>query len=112
MKHRQPTPGQMTEALSRAIEKGAIAPTPRSTEREERARLPLSGRVRLALFSSPTISAAATRQRRGFPIMAYVGPNGGGKSLAMVKDTVPSLRAGRRVLSTVRLLDAATGEPH
>jgi hypothetical protein len=39
------------------------------------------------------------------PIHAYVGPNGGGKSLAMVYDTLPSLRAGRRVLSTVRLLD-------
>lgn len=43
--------------------------------------------------------------RRGWPIHAYVGPNGGGKSLAMVWDTMPSLSAGRRVLSTVRLLD-------
>lgn len=43
--------------------------------------------------------------RRGSPIHAYVGPNGGGKSLAMVNDTLPSLDAGRPVLSTVRLLD-------
>lgn len=44
-------------------------------------------------------------RRRAVPIHAYVGPNGGGKSLAMVYDTLPSLDAGRRVLSTVRLLD-------
>ncbi|MDI1338134.1 MAG: hypothetical protein PSU94_18285 [Lacunisphaera sp.] len=44
--------------------------------------------------------------------MAYVGPNGGGKSLAMVKDTLPSLLRGRNVLSTVRLLDPTTGDPH
>lgn len=43
--------------------------------------------------------------RRGFPISGYVGPNGGGKSAAMVWDTLPSLAAGRMVLSTVRLLD-------
>lgn len=43
--------------------------------------------------------------RRGFPITGYVGPNGGGKSMCMVWDTLPSLDAGRPVLSTVRLLD-------
>lgn len=49
--------------------------------------------------------------RRALPIHAYVGPNGGGKSLAMVYDTLPTLDAGRLVLSTVRLLDAA-GDDH
>jgi hypothetical protein len=43
--------------------------------------------------------------RRGWPIMGYVGANGGGKSAAMVWDTLPTLEAGRPVLSTVRLLD-------
>lgn len=43
--------------------------------------------------------------RRGWPIMGYVGPNGSGKSAAAVWDTIPSLLAGRPVLSTVRLLD-------
>lgn len=43
--------------------------------------------------------------RRGWPIMGYVGPNGGGKSAAMVWDTLPTLASGRPVLSTVRLLD-------
>lgn len=52
------------------------------------------------------------QRRRGVPIMAYVGPNGSGKSLAAVRDTLPSLERGRRVLSTVQLLDKSTGKPH
>jgi len=43
--------------------------------------------------------------RRAFPIIGYTGANGGGKSAAMVWDTLPSLAAGRPVLGTVRLLD-------
>lgn len=50
-------------------------------------------------------NTAKRAHRRGFPIMGYVGPNGGGKSAAMVWDTLPSLAAGRPVLGTVRLLD-------
>lgn len=45
------------------------------------------------------------RLRRGYPVRAYVGPLGSGKTLAMVWDAIPSLLAGRPVLSTVRLLD-------
>lgn len=52
------------------------------------------------------------RKRRSAPIVGYIGLNGQGKSLAMVRDTLPSLALGRRVLSTVQLLDPATGEPH
>lgn len=43
--------------------------------------------------------------RRGWPIRGYVGPNGSGKTAAAVFDVLPSLEAGRPVLSTVRLLD-------
>lgn len=59
-------------------------------------------------------SGAGQTSRRSVPIAAYVGPNGGGKSLAMVHDTLPSLAAGRAVLSTVKLLDyeAADGSLH
>jgi len=77
-------------------------------------------------------NAAAVEERRLVPIMAYVGHNGHGKTQAMVLDTLPTLagiewdcrieshahtKAGiyhgvRRVLSTVKLLDPATGEPH
>lgn len=49
--------------------------------------------------------------RRAWGIRAYVGGNGHGKSLAMVHDTLPSLAAGRRVLSTVRLLDWQNPRP-
>lgn len=41
--------------------------------------------------------------RASQPIAAYVGINGSGKTLCMVHDTLPSLYAGRRVLSTVPL---------
>lgn len=51
------------------------------------------------------------RIRRGFPIAGYVGPNGSGKTAAMVWDTIPSLEQGRKVLSTVRLLDYENPRP-
>jgi hypothetical protein len=49
--------------------------------------------------------------RRRFGIIAYVGPNGSGKTLAAVGDCLPSLEAGRPVLSTVRLTTPA-GDDH
>lgn len=54
---------------------------------------------------------AARSMRRGWPIHGYIGPNGGGKSTAAVWDTLPSLDAGRPVLSTVRLLDYRNPRP-
>ncbi len=50
--------------------------------------------------------------RRSLPIHGYFGRNGGGKSLAMVHDTLPDLYRGDPVLSTVELLDAETGDPY
>lgn len=55
---------------------------------------------------------AGAAVRRSVPIHAYIGANGSGKSLALVHDSLVSLHQGRRVLSTVGLLDPATGEPH
>jgi len=52
------------------------------------------------------------RKRRGTPLMGYTGLNGWGKSFCMIRDTLPSLAEGRRVLSTVPLLDPQTGNPH
>lgn len=73
------------------------------------------------------------RVRRGVHIHAYVGGNGGGKSLAMVNDTIATLNGikwncdnrshfhyrahgqtsgYRKVLSTVRLIDPRTGKDH
>lgn len=53
----------------------------------------------------------ATLKRRAFAIRAYVGANGHGKSLAMVNDVLPSLMAGRKVLSNVRILDFENPRP-
>ena len=50
--------------------------------------------------------------RRRAEIHGYIGINGSGKSLAMVHDTLASLARGRKVLSTVKILDPNTGEPH
>lgn len=78
------------------------------------------------------LCAAAVAVRRQFPITAYVGHNGDGKTLAAVYDLLPTLagiewscedpthphtQAGvtsglRKVLSTVVILDPETGEPH
>ncbi|AAL91701.1 hypothetical protein phiB5_08 [Propionibacterium phage B5] len=49
--------------------------------------------------------------RRRFGIVGYVGSNGSGKSLMAVLDTMPTLEAGRQVLSTVRLLDWENPRP-
>lgn len=54
----------------------------------------------------------AVARRRSYPIHAYVGPNGGGKTACMLHDTIPSILAGRRILSTVAVLDPRTGEPY
>jgi len=64
-------------------------------------------------MSGPKVrKSRAVSKRRGYPIHAYIGANGGGKTLAMIRDTLATLAQGRRVVSTVRLLDTVTGEPH
>jgi hypothetical protein len=45
------------------------------------------------------------QRRRSWGITAYVGANGGGKTAAMVWDSLPDLEDGRPVLSTVRIQD-------
>lgn len=67
--------------------------------------LPLRARAVLLFGGSDRRAAEGRAFRRSKPIRAYVGPNGGGKSLLAVHDVIPSLDAGRWVLSTVRLLD-------
>lgn len=56
--------------------------------------------------------ARKAARRRGFPIRAYIGANGGGKSLAAVHDALHALDHGRPVLSNVALYDPDTGQPH
>jgi hypothetical protein len=95
-----------------------------------------AARVRFSCRPHPVTGGSrnglAEAVRTASPIHAFVGANGGGKTLAMVHATLPTL-AGiawscdnpahahtargvtsgqRRVLSTVQLLDPATGDPH
>lgn len=55
---------------------------------------------------------AKAARRRGFGIRAYIGANGGGKSLAAVHDALVAMDSGRYVLSNVRLWNPETGQPH
>lgn len=54
----------------------------------------------------------ASRTRRAATIHGYVGANGAGKTLAMMHDTKLSMDLGRRILSTVRVIDPSTGETY
>lgn len=96
------------ERFAAAVETRPARDTSRQSLDE---KLPLFARVILLVGSSARADAAARATRRAFPIRGYVGPNGGGKSLAMVNDVLPSLAAGRTVLSTVKLLDGR-GKAH
>jgi hypothetical protein len=54
----------------------------------------------------------ARERRNSLPIHGYTGSNGGGKTMCAVYDSLPTLAAGRPVVSTCRILDPTTGEPH
>lgn len=49
--------------------------------------------------------------RSQWPIAAYCGANGSGKTLLMMADTMGALDAGRQVLSTVRIVDYENPRP-
>lgn len=105
---------QSAEALQRvaAVMESSAPGTQRDTSKHPRKeRLPLMAWFILFAGTSPRSDHRALSARRALPIRGYVGPNGGGKSLAMVHDILPSLDAGRTVLSTVKLL-GPDGRPH
>jgi hypothetical protein len=60
----------------------------------------------------PRWRSKGSMTRRGYPIHAYIGANGHGKSLAMMHDTWLSIAEGRPILSTVRVLDPRTNEQY
>lgn len=61
---------------------------------------------------TPKLLTRGIRKRRSGPIVGYVGLNGQFKTAGMIRDTLPSLALGRKVLSTVTILDAFTGNAH
>lgn len=74
--------------------------------------LPDSNAATLLNADNQALRTRGILRRRSAPIMGYIGLNGQGKTFSMVRDTMLSLALGRRVLSTVTILDPATGEPH
>lgn len=58
------------------------------------------------------ITTRGIKKRRSVPIHGYVGLNGHFKTWSMIRDTLPSIALGRRILSTVAILDPFTGNPH
>jgi len=54
----------------------------------------------------------ARRRRNSLAIAGYTGANGGGKTLCAVYDALSFLAVGRPIVSTCRILDPFTGEPH
>lgn len=102
--------GRIATALEASSTGTRARDTSRSAPGEE--KLPWGAQLRLWFGTTATSGDRARARRRSYPITGYVGPNGGGKSLAMVHDTLPSLLGGRRVLSTVALLDPTTGKHH
>lgn len=98
--------------IAAAVEALRDVPTARDTSKVDRKeKLPIMAAIVLAIGGSSKRQDRGRAIRRSYPIRGYVGPNGGGKSLAMVNDILPSLRRGRPVLSTVKLLDR-DGNPH
>lgn len=65
-----------------------------------------------AIRKEPKLLTRAVKKRRAAAIHGYIGSNGNFKTWAMVRDTLPSLVLGRRVLSTVTILDPESGNPH
>lgn len=58
------------------------------------------------------LTTRAIKRRRSSAIHGYIGLNGNFKTWSMVRDTLPSIALGRRVLSTVAVLDPQSGNPH
>jgi hypothetical protein len=85
---------------------------PRTKQQIKKASRPLMYRIRV-LFTSEKKSRGKALDRMSFPIMGFVGPNGGGKTLAAVMMAYLAMEfQNRKVLSTVPLLDPKTGELH
>jgi hypothetical protein len=66
----------------------------------------------LLSLDNASIRTRGIRKRRSAPIIGFGGLNGQGKTFGMVRDSLLSLALGRRILSTVAILDPHTGNPH
>lgn len=99
------------ETMQRGNTGRDTAAEPRTAKQIAKVRRPIMYRIRV-FFTSPEKSRKRALDRMSFPIMGFVGPNGGGKTACAVSMALLALRSGRRVLSTVPLIDPKTGQPH
>ena len=118
--------------IAGAIEAASAAPSTRNTAHEDpRVRMPWWAGLALWWSGGPSRARLFQRSLAPYGILAFVGPNGGGKTLAMIALTTPTREgirwecsnpdhahtaAGvtsgwRRMLSTVPILGAG-GIPH
>jgi hypothetical protein len=110
LEHTRPTPNRDTELAQADGGRGAV-PEANETPIEEVL-------AEMVATSSPLVRGnrelltRGIRKRRSSPIHGYVGLNGNFKTWAMVRDCLPSIALGRRILSTVAILDPQTGNPH
>lgn len=118
--------------IAGAVEALSSGPSVRNTAHDNPGeKMPWRARIILAFGSGPKREQRAIALRRSYPIAAFVGPNGGGKTLSMIATSSPT-RAGirwqcdnldhrhtqegvteglRLMLSTVPILDGH-GKPH
>lgn len=98
----------LTEAL-RALDpdSGLLGSSGRPAWQSRKVRGLHFGRLLAAMQDHDRKDAA----RLGAPIMGFVGPNGGGKTVCAVKTLIPYLRRGGHVVSNLPLLDGVTGVP-
>jgi len=62
-------------------------------------------------FVESLVRNSKVTRRRGFPIIGYIGDNGSGKTLAAVRDSMPTLVRGGTVVSTTPLFDPLADRP-
>lgn len=80
-----------------------------AAERGEGPVVPVELRISI---DNPALRTKGILMRRDQPVIGFCGLNGQGKSMMAVRDSLLSLAMGRRLLSTVTILDAETGNPH
>ena len=68
-------------------------------------------RERNRRFAELLVRNPKVARRRGFPIIGYIGDNGSGKTLAAVRDSMPTLLRGGTVVSTTPLFDPLADGP-
>jgi hypothetical protein len=103
----------MTISESHASELDELVPLPSAAElkaageaaAEEAARYAAVDPAVAERFVAKILKSRHVALRRGIPIIGYIGDNGSGKTLTAVRDTYPTLRSGRDVVSTTPLFD-------